>query len=376
MNILQLGKAFPPIKGLGGVERVIEQFYYGINTRNIKCDVLGVNDKYKFEIDNFCNGGLIFREKLFKKLLSTFLSLHLILRLSKISKNYDIIHVHHPDPMSFLALFFVRPKAKIILHWHSDIVKQKIVYFFFKGLEKWVLNRANLILCTTPKYYAENLILRPYLHKTNYLVIGYKKRNIISSTDIIFSEKNYQQRIKRIIFIGRLVYYKGVDYLIKSMALVNAESELLIIGDGENLFLLKELARKLNLEHKIKFLGSVGDEEKITYLISSDILVLPSTFKSEAYGIVQVEAMAYGVPVISTKIEGSGVDWVNKNGVSGIIVPACDEISLASAIDKILNDFSLKCKLSAGALTRFANIFNEDKMFESLMNYYKEVLRQ
>jgi len=374
MKILHLGKAFPPIKGLGGVEKVIELFYFGLNDNNIYCDVLGVNDKYKSDIDSYHKNGKVYREKLLKKVQSTFLSLHLIYRLFKISDQYDIIHVHHPDPMSFLSIFIVRPKAKIVIHWHSDIVRQKFIYFFYQVLEKWMLRRADLILCTTPKYYSGNEILKPFLRKTNYLVIGYKKENIDIDEYFLKSIQDTKKDRKQILFIGRLVYYKGLEYLIKSISLIKSFSYLCIIGEGEYFESLKKLTKTLKIEDKVQFLGNLNDTEKNAYLKTSDILVLPSIFKSEAYGIVQVEAMAYGIPVISTKIDGSGIDWVNQNGITGFTVPICDENKLAEAIDQICFDSSLHLKLSTGALNRFQQDFTEEIMIKNLIKFYKQIL--
>jgi rhamnosyl/mannosyltransferase len=374
MKILQLGKAFPPVRGIGGVEKVIELFYYGLNSNYIDCDVLGVNDKFKYEIDSYCNNGKIYREKLLKKVQSTFLSLHLITRLFKISNKYDIIHVHHPDPMSFLSLFFVRPKAKIIIHWHSDIIRQKFTYFFYQILEKWMLRRADLILCTTPKYYDGNRILKPFLNKINYLPIGFKKENVDMNENLINSIQNSKKNRNQVLFIGRLVYYKGLEYLIRSISLIKSFSYLCIIGEGEYHESLKKLTKLLQIEHKVHFLGNLNDADKIAYLMTSDILVLPSIFKSEAYGIVQVEAMAYGIPVISTKIDGSGIDWVNQNGITGFTVPVCDENSLAEAIDQICFDSSLHLKLSTGALDRFQQELTEEIMIKNLINFYKQIL--
>lgn len=376
MKILQLGKAFPPVKAIGGVEKVIELFYYGLNRIDINCDVLGVNDKYQFVIDNYCKNGIIYREKLLRRTMSTFLSVHVITRLSCVADQYDIIHVHHPDPMSFLALFFVRPKSKLVIHWHSDIIQQKFSYFFFRTIERWVLRRADLILCTSPKYYKGNVTLRPYLDKVNYLAIGLKleKKDINMNLANSIEIKKHDQ--KQILFIGRLVYYKGVEFLIKSMSLIKSRAYLCIVGDGKNIYTLKELTKKLDLEHKVFFLGNLNDADKFAYLKTSDLFILPSIFRTEAYGIVQVEAMAHGIPVVSTEIEGSGVDWVNKSGVSGITVPICDEISLAEAIDQICQNSKLKLKLSKGALRRYQTEFTEDKMIGNLVKYYSKVMRQ
>jgi glycosyltransferase involved in cell wall biosynthesis len=374
MKILQLGKAFAPVKGIGGVEKVIELFYYGLNRNHIDCDVLGVNDKFKFEIDNFSYNGKIYRERLLLRAQSTFLSVHLIIRLFRISHKYDIIHVHHPDPMSFLALFLVRPRAKIVIHWHSDILRQKFLYFFFKKLEKWVLRRSDLILCTSPKYFESNLILEPYLKKVDYLAIGFNKVDNIVNKNLVSSIELRKGNRKQIVFIGRLVYYKGLEFLIKSMSITKSDAYLCIIGDGEYFNALKQLTKDLGIENKVFYFGNLKDSDKFSYLMTSDILVLPSIFKSEAYGIVQIEAMAYGIPVVSTRIVGSGVDWVNQNGRTGITVPICDEHALAKAIDQICFDSMLYQKLSNGAIRRYQHEFTEDTMISRLMKFYEKIL--
>ena len=375
MKILQLGKAFPPVKAIGGVEKVIELFYFGLNRNKINCDVLGVNDKFKYEIDNYCDNGKIYRERLLLRAQSTFLSIHLIVRLFRISGQYDIIHVHQPDPVSFLALFLVRPRSKIVIHWHSDIVRQKFIYYFFKRLENWVLVRSDLILCTSPKYYESNLILKPFLKKVNYLAIGFNKVDNVVNDDLVTAIEFRKENRKQIVFIGRLVYYKGLEYLIKAMSITKSSCYLCIIGDGAHRDILKQLTKDLDIGNKVFYLGNLNDSEKFSYLKSSDILVLPSIFKSEAYGIVQVEAMAFGIPVISTRIVDSGVDWVNQNGRSGITVPVCDERALAKAIDQICFDDNLQIKLSNGAKKRHQHEFTEDIMISRLIKFYENILQ-
>jgi glycosyltransferase involved in cell wall biosynthesis len=374
MRVLQLGKAFPPIKNLGGVEKVMEYFYFGLNKKGVKCDVLGVNDKFEFQIDNFSSEGLIFRERLILKAMSTFLSIHLIKRLYNIWNNYDIIHVHFPDPMSLLAIFLVRPKSKIIIHWHSDILRQKLLYFFIKPLERWALSRANLILCTTPEYYKQNPILSPYLNKTKYLIIGIDKNTIPINYSLLDNLTNRFISKRKIIFIGRLVYYKGIEYLIKSLPLIKTDFILYIVGEGKLENSMKLLVKDIGCEDKVFFLGNINEEDKFTYLYNSDILVLPSIYRTEAYGIVQIEAMALGVPVISTNILGSGVHWVNQHGLSGIIVTCKDSLSIAQAVDNLFSSQNTYNRFVKGAFNRYESVFTSELMLKGLIDHYNSVL--
>jgi rhamnosyl/mannosyltransferase len=374
MKVLQLGKAFPPIPNLGGVEKVMELFYYGLNNNGIKCDILGANDKFEFEVDNFCGEGMIFRERLLLKSMSTFISFHLLFRFSKIKNNYDIIHIHFPDPMALMAIFLVRPNSKIVIHWHSNILRQKFIYRFIKPLEKWCLKRANLILCTTPEYYNNNIILKPFLYKTKYLIIGIDKKQILIN-NTLSNKLQMQYPLKRkIVFIGRFVYYKGLDYLINALPYIKSNIILYVIGSGKLENAMKQLVKDIKVEDKVIFLGNVDEKNKYAYLNNSDVLILPSIYKTEAYGIVQIEAMALGVPVISTKISGSGVHWVNQNGISGLVVPCKDSISLAKSIDYLFSSETVYNNFVKGAIDRYESIFTGELMIKGLINHYNEIL--
>lgn len=372
MKILQLGKAFPPIKKLGGVEKVMEYFYYGLNEFGIRCDVLGSNDNFSSKIDNYSEKGLVFREPLFFKAKSTFFSFSLILKLWKIQDNYDVIHVHLPDPMALIALFITRPKSKIVVHWHSNILKQKYLYLLVSYFEKWVLKRSDIILCTSPKYYINNSTLKPFEDKVSYLVIGLSKKEMLIDDDL-YKAINEKEESNKIIYVGRFVYYKGIEYLIKAMSLLESNCVLYLIGSGALENKLKDVVKELNIGNKVVFLGELEDKEKFTYIKSSKILLLPSIYKTEAYGIVQVEAMAFGVPVISTKIEGSGVDWVNKDGVSGLIVLPENSLQIAKAVDRIILDSEIHDKLSKGAEARFNSLFTREIMINELVSKYKKI---
>jgi glycosyltransferase involved in cell wall biosynthesis len=375
MKILQLGKAFSPIKKLGGVEKVMEYFYHGLNEFGIQCDVLGCNDKFSSKIDNYSGNGLIYREPLLFKAKSTFFSINLIFKLWKIQNNYDIIHVHLPDPMALIALFLTRPKTKIIIHWHSNILKQKNTYLLVKYFEKWLLKRSNAILCTTPKYYLDNNILEPFKNKTSYIVIGLNKEELLFNKELYSKIKEIDVSNKKIIYVGRFVYYKGLEYLIQAMSQVESDCKLYLIGLGPLEYKLRSLVADLNINDSVIFLGELNDEDKFAHIKSSKILILPSIYKTEAYGIVQIEAMAFGVPVISTKIQGSGVDWVNMDNISGLTVLPKDSAEIAKSIDKILIENELYDKLSMGATSRFNSMFTKQIMINELILKYKEFIK-
>ena len=174
-------------------------------------------------------------------------------------------------------------------------------------------------------------------------------------------------------FVGRLSYYKGVEYLIEAMQWVNAK--LLIVGDGELREKLEEKTISLGVNGKVKFLGKVSDEMlKYCYQIC-DIFVLPSVEPSEAFGLVQLEAMAYGKPVINTLLP-TGVPFVSIDGKTGLTVEPRNSKALADAINKLLSDDELRKKFGIQARNRVVENFTVDKMNEKILKVYQELMYQ
>ena len=373
MKILQLGKAYPPAN-LGGVEVTIKLITEGLRKKNVICDVLGVNDSYRTQIED-SDLGKVYREKRIMKAFSTLLSFHLIFRLKKILNRYDILHIHHPDPMSVFAAWLCQPKCKVVLHWHSDILKQKILLKLFKPLQTWILERADVIVATSPQYAEHSNDLKPYSHKTSIIPIG------LDTTGLIYDEirsseiKTTYKDKTQVLEIGRLTYYKGYEYYIQAIdQKKDKKYYLIIIGKGDQEKALMSRIGKLNLGENVKLLGNVSDEERNAYLAACDIFVLSSIYKTEAFAIVQIEAMSMGKPIVSTIIPGSGVDWVNKNRVSGLTVPRMDSNALANAIEDIGSDPNLYSYLSVNGKERFNSYFTQEEMSNGLITIYKGLL--
>jgi len=371
MRILQLGKAYPPVN-LGGVETTIQLITEGLHNRQIKCDVLGSNDNFKSIVD-IKEFGQIYREGLLKKAFSTLFSIGLINRLRKIHKNYNIIHIHHPDPMSAIALWLVRPSSKIVLHWHSDILRQKNLLKIYRPVQSWLLKRSDVIIATSPNYAQGSADLAPYLNKVVVIPIGIDQSQLRSDGKMVDKIKETYFGKKIVLTIGRMSYYKGYEYLIEAAGLLKGDVVLLVIGNGELEEELRSKARYLIDTGKIVFLGKVGDLERNCYLQACDLFVLSSILKTEAFAIVQIEAMALGKPVVSTEIPGSGVHWVNLNGASGITVPIKDSQRFASAITEIIENKELYGLLSVGAKNRFKQKFTQEVMIDSLLDLYAKI---
>lgn len=370
MKILQLGKFYPVG---GGVEKVMYDLLVGLADRGIACDMLCAYDgKGRTEVEVSPQNKVICTKTLLKK-YATMISPELLFRLRKIAPDYDIIHVHHPDPMAALALWMSGYKGKVILHWHSDIVKQKKLLNFYMPLQNWLIRRADLIVGTSPVYMANSDHLVSVQQKCTYLPIGIKP--IIPDAESVKRIKR-QYAGKKIVFsLGRLVHYKGYRYLVDAAKSLDDDYVVLIGGSGP---LCDDLQKQIDEHHlgeKVKLLGRISDEDLSAYYGACDVYCLSSIMKTEAFAIVQIEAMSCGKPVVSCNIEGSGVPWVNKNGESGLVVEPENGKALADAIRKIITDSVLYQQLSQGARQRFTELFTEDKMIDKCLELYYKVLQ-
>ncbi len=347
-------------------------FMRGLSMRKTTCDMLCASADDTKGTTTLSRYSKLIKSKTFLKMYSTTISVRMIWRLRLIANKYDIIHIHHPDPMAALALFFSAYKGKVVLHWHSDILKQKVLLTFYRPLQKWLINRADLILGTTPVYVAETPCLHHVQHKVDYLPIGVSERK---PDEKLVAELRSKYPGKKIIFsMGRLVEYKGFEYLIHSAKYLPEDYVVLIGGKGPEYGHLQELVQELEVEDKVKILGFIPSNLESAYYGACDVFCLSSVMKTEAYAIVQVEAMSAGKPIIATKIKGSGVPWVNHDGVSGVNVEPRDPKAIAKAAQYICSDEEVYNKFSKGAKERFRQYFTLPKMMDNLVAFYQKVL--
>ena len=371
MKILQVGK-FYPIRG--GVEKVMYDLMEGLSGRNIRCDMLcAVTEQQKPGIIPLNDYAQLLCMTVWMKLYATMISPAMILKLRKLRHEYDIVHIHHPDPMACLALFLSGYKGKVVLHWHSDILKQKMLLRIYKPLQKWLIKRADVIVGTTPVYVRQSPFLKHVQDKTTYIPIGINELDIES--DSATSIKNQYSGRKIIFSLGRLVEYKGYEYLIEAAKYLNDDYIVLIGGDGHLKGKLEQQIEELKVGEKVKLLGFVADNKEIAaYYSACDVFCISSIWKTEAFGIVQIEAMSCGKPVIATRIAESGVSWVNDDGVSGFNVEPQNAEALAEAIKRIVSDSQLYSQLSASARQRYETMFTREKMVDKCAGLYHDVL--
>ena len=296
----------------------------------------------------------------------------MVTRLRRIAKDYDIIHIHHPDPMAAMALRLSGYKGKVVLHWHSDILSQKALLRFYLPIQNWLIKRADTIVGTTPVYLAESPYLQGVQEKCRCIPIGIEP---IISDSVREREIRNEYSGRRIIFsLGRLVEYKGYRYLIEAAKYLDDSFMILIGGGGPLRESLQRKIDELGVGRRVKLLGKVPQEDLASYYGACELFCMSSVMKTEAFGIVQIEAMSAGRPVVATKIPESGVSWVNEDGVSGINVAPRDSKAIAEAILTITDNEATWKKFSAGAAKRFAENFTKEKMISKCLNIYAETL--
>lgn len=365
MRVLHIGKYYPPF--FGGIEKVNFDLVETLNQEGVKTDVFCFNHNKGSEHSN--NGYNIYRTGVLITKFSTPISFSVFKDIRTIYKQYDIIHIHMPNPTAAIAFQFLSFKGKIVLHWHLDIVKQKLIKIGYKPFQTHILKKADAIITTSPDYLENSKDLKPYRHKCHVIPLGINDSYLFENLE--FRKKltlDYQQ--KKIVFsLGRLIYYKGFEYLIDTAKYLESDTIILIGGVGPLEAKLQKRIKEMNLQGKVKLLGKVPKYELAEYYIRADVFCLPSIERSEAFGIVILEAMACSCPIISTSI-GSGTSWVNQHQETGLVVPPKDPRELAKAIKHITQSPHLKEKFSHNARKRFENNFKLKQMTQKTVNLY------
>jgi rhamnosyl/mannosyltransferase len=247
----------------------------------------------------------------------------------------------------------------------------------YQPLLSGFVRRAEAVVAATPYHFSGSTQMPQELRVAQKVVIPY----CLETQHLVDSMNSRQRKTEllaeraaaggRAIFaLGRHVYYKGFDVLIRAMHAIDAL--LWLGGSGPLTEELKTLVHKEGLQSRVRFVGRVPDEELIAYYEAGDVFVLPSVEKSEAFGLVQLEAMYCRRPVVSCRL-GTGVDWVNQDGVTGIVVAPRDEESLAAAVNRLLADASLRSAMGEAGRQRVDREFSMDTMVRRMITLYRDV---
>lgn len=382
MRILQIGK-FYPIKG--GVEKVMWDLTLGLASRGVRCDMLcacadGSNPRGEV-IEPVPGARVICVPTLFKA-SSTMISPIMICKLRSLLRQavkegeaYDVVHIHHPDPMACLALLLSGYKGRVVMHYHSDIIGKGLTYTLYRPLEKWLVKRADLIVGTSPVYTESSPVLKNVQLKITTLPIGVADMSGRIDKDKVEAIRKRFEGRHLIFSLGRLIPYKGYSYLVDAAQYLDDSYRIVIGGTGPLREALESQIASKGLQNKVILEGFVSDDDLPSWYGACDIYCMSSIMKTEAFGIVQVEAMSCGKPLVATTIPESGVSWVNATGISGLNVKPRDAEALAGAFKTIIDSPELYGSLSEGSRARYEASFTPDKMITDCVSIYQELER-
>jgi glycosyltransferase involved in cell wall biosynthesis len=281
----------------------------------------------------------------------------------------DIVHVHLPHPTAILSYLASGHRGPLVVTYHSDIIRQRMIGAAFAPILHHFLSRASAIICTSPNYIESSRVLRA--HRDRCRVVPFSIASDacrdVAAVEVERIRSLYGPRI--VLGVGRLIYYKGFEYLVEAMRDIDAR--LLIIGEGPLRDRLTAMAESIGIADRVVLLGSVGDA--FPYYQAADVFVLPSIARSEAFGLVQLEAMACGTPVVNTRLD-SGVPYVSIDGETGRTVPPANARALATAIAGLLDDPIERARLGAAARRRVQRHFTVDLMAAGTLAIYRAVL--
>lgn len=379
LKILQLNKLYYPY--IGGIEHVVQQIAEGLN-QNTDMKVLVCRDKGKGSSEQI-NGVSITRTASLGILSSMPISLKYPFAVRKAAKECDILILHMPFPLGDLALLLSGFRGRVILIWHCDIVRQKRLMKLYRPLMNWTLRRADTIITATEGHIKDSDYLNIYKDKCMIIPYGVSQDIYNDSCAYINENNNHSSQNENeitFLFVGRLVYYKGGDILINAFA--NAmktykeenktyRATLRIAGSGPLKNELEELTEKLDIKDSVIFIGNVNDDELKQEYRGCDVFVLPSTAKSEAFGLVQIEAMSYGKPVINTNLP-SGVPYVGIHNITGLTVEPSDINSLSEAILFMMKNPDKRNEMGIAARQQVEDIYLEETMMTDLMKIFEE----
>lgn len=363
LRVLHIGKYYPPYHG--GMESHLEGLSNELN-QLVDLEVIVANTGWR-TVNESVDGVNVTRVGKLFDLQSAPICPDLVRKIR--AAKADIVHIHWPNPSAVLAYLASGHRGKLVFTYHSDIVRQRKLAAAFMPVLRYALKKSAAIIVSSPNYIEGSDVLRDFRSRCRVIPFGVSVDHFdhYQASEVRAIRERYGPRI--VLGVGRMVYYKGFEYLVRAMALV--DGHLLIIGDGPLREYLNRLARDLGLSDRVTLLSEVEDIRP--YYHAAEVFALSSIMRSEAFGIVQLEAMACGKPVINTQLD-SGVTFVSPHGVSGLTVPPANAAALGEAIDQLLSQPERKRELGQGGRSRVANSFTVEGMVQGTFSLYQEVM--
>jgi glycosyltransferase involved in cell wall biosynthesis len=364
MNILHLYKDYFPVQG--GIENHIKLLAEAQAARGNQVSVLVTSRDRRTHVETINGVRVIFAARL-ATISSAPISLAMFALLRR--EQSDIVHLHFPYPWGEVANYFVGHACKTALTYHSDIIRQKYLRVVYAPLMQRIIARADAIIATSPNYIASSPVLSRWKEKCVVIPLAIDPASFETATP---NSSLVPRPSPLLLFVGHLRYYKGLQYLLQALRELPT-ARLMIVGEGPMENAWRSLADELGVGARVTFADHVPDPDLASIYAACDIFVLPSSERSEAFGLVQLEAMAAGKPVICTEL-GTGTSFVNVDGESGLVVPARDAHALAVAINRLIDDEPLRARMGAAGRARVEKEFQLDKMVDRILTLYENLI--
>ena len=359
-RVLQIGKFYPPYRG--GMETHMEMVCGQLRDRyDIR---VAVANSGRTTIHETCDGVQVTRLATPFSITSAPVNPGLPAAIRAAAP--DLVHLHLPHPGAVLGVLASRYRGPLVVTYHSDVVRQRLMSGVFMPLLHRLLDRAATIIVSSQRYAESSPVLARHQDRCRTVPFGIAP----SQPDAVEVERIRARFGPRLVLgVGRFVYYKGFDVLIDAMP--GLDANLVLIGDGPLRGDLTTRLQRAGLGDRVTLVGTVPDTA--SYFAAANVFALPSVARSEAFGIVQLEAMAAGTPVVNTALD-SGVPWVSRDGESGLTVPPGDARALGAALARLLDDPSLRQRFGAAAQERVRTEFSVPLMISRLTSIYDAAL--
>lgn len=367
LRVLHVFKTYFP-DGYGGVEQTIKQICLSTTELGITNRILTLSKNPKPKILSQVEAE-VYRYAENFNLAATGFSVQAIHGFRQLAAWADVIHYHFPWPFADFLNFFSHHKKPSLVTYHSDIMRQKRLLWFYRPLMNHFLKHVNAIIATSPNYLETSKVLNKFRHKTYVVPFGLDKATYPSVESVRLQFWKGKLGVDFFLFVGVLRYYKGVHFLLEAMK--NTNFQLVIVGSGPNETKLKAQAQLLNLNN-VHFLGALPDEDKIALLQLCCALVFPSHLRSEAFGISLLEGAMYGKPLISCEI-GTGSSYININETTGLVVPPENPQALQLAMNRLFHNREERLQMGENAALRFQQFFLAKDMAQEYVKLYRNL---
>ena len=299
------------------------------------------------------------------------LSIRMGYEFAHLAKKHDLIHYHFSFPQQDIMHLLVRPRCPSLVTYHSDIVRQRFLSIMYTPIMNAFLSRVDAVVASSENYLSSSKVLQRFKKKTVVIPYGLDEKSYPNPS--LEMQGIWRDKVGEdfFLFVGALRYYKGLDILLQAAAMTTRK--FVIVGSG---FLEKELRAKVREKRldNVQFVGQVSEEDKVALFKLCRAVVFPSPLRSEAFGITLLEGAMLGKPLISAEI-GTGTSYINRDGQTGVVIPANDPQALCEAVERLATDRELNERFGRNAQARYHDLFTAERYGKSYTVLYEKLVQ-